>query len=226
MSRSSHLRYPHRWHRWIPDNGDPIHNCQIMIRQITIRQKQLMNSLASCSEPLADFLDPIPIAGIGGKQFAHRTALQSLYCKQGWNPLYYNRYRPDIQSAAIQKAGLESTRKSKKGMCQIASTFLFAFQKCDRTLVRFTVTFLWAARLPVLWLPASIIHLGHKALNMCRFHIFDVQDWKLTGEVVFKIPQLFGIVAKCFGWQVPYLTVKFKFFGSIAKCHECRLRIW
>ena len=39
--------------------------------------------------------------------------------------------------------------KSKNGMCQNASTFHFAFQKCGRILVRFTATFLWPARLPV-----------------------------------------------------------------------------
>ena len=53
-----------------------------------------------------------------------------------------------------------------KGMCHIASTFLFTFQKYDRTLVRFTATLLWPA-----WLPVSVLEFFVRLIESDQYSV-------------------------------------------------------
>ena len=75
-------------------------------------------------------------------------------CQGDAVPVGFPATKPPVSLDSSGQEGLSPSfgihLKSKNGMCQNASTFHFAFQKCDRKLPDFSATFLKVARFPAM----------------------------------------------------------------------------
>ena len=91
-------------------------------------------------------------------------------CQGDAVPIGFPATKPPVSLDSSGQEGLSPSfgihPKSKNGMCQNASTFHFAFLKCDRTLVRFTVTFLWPA-----WLPVSVLGVFVRPIESGQYSV-------------------------------------------------------